>query len=62
MFNKIFRILKKVIFGFLFLYAYNSFMFSLGFNIPINVFTVAFVTILGFPGLVGLCFLSLFVF
>lgn len=37
-------------------------MFSLGLNIPINVFTVAFVTILGFPGLVGLCFLSLFVF
>lgn len=37
-------------------------MFSLGLNIPINVFTVAFVTILGFPGLVGLCFFSLFVF
>lgn len=60
--NKIFWLLKKAIFGFLFLYAYNSFMFSLGLNIPINIFTVIFVTVLGFPGLIGLCLFSLFIF
>jgi len=57
----IFNALKKIILGFLFLYAYNMIVYPLNTIIPMNVFTILFVTLLGFPGMIGLCLFSLFI-
>lgn len=54
-------IIKKVILGLLLLYAYNVIAFPLNVVIPINVFTILFVTVLGFPAMIGLCLFSLFI-
>ena len=61
MLNKIIFILKKIILGFLFIYGYNTFMFSLNLNIPINIFTISIVTIFGLPALVGLSLFNIFI-
>ena len=47
MLNKIMIVVKKIILGFLFIYAFNSLMFSLDVNIPINFLTVSFVSVFG---------------
>lgn len=57
----VFSIIKKFILGLLLLYAYNMIVFPLNVTIPISIFTILFVTILGFPGMVGLCLFSLFI-
>ena len=51
----IFNVVKKLILGLLLLYAYNMIVYPLNATIPMNVFTILFVTILGFPGMIGLC-------
>ncbi len=62
MLNKVMFVVKKIILGFLFIYAYNTILFSLDLNIPINIFTIFLVTILGMPALIGLSLFSLFIF
>ena len=57
----IFNVVKKLILGLLLLYAYNMIVYPLNATIPMNIFTIVFVTILGFPGMLGLCLFSLFI-
>ena len=57
----IFNVVKKLILGLLLLYAYNMIVYPLNATIPMNVFTILFVTILGFPGMICLCLFSLFI-
>lgn len=54
MVDKIVLFVKKFIFGFLLLYGLNLCINSLNVVIPINVFTLGTVTLLGVPGLVSL--------
>ncbi len=54
MMKKVVSLLKKVIFAFLLLYGLNLCINSLNVVIPINVFTLGTVTVLGVPGLVSL--------
>ena len=57
----IFNVVKKLVLGLLLLYAYNMIVYPLNATIPMNVFTIIFFTILGFPGMLGLCLFSLFI-
>ena len=57
----IFNVVKKLILGLLLLYAYNMIVYPVNATIPMNIFTIVFVTILGFPGVVGICLFSLFI-
>ena len=57
----LFNLIKKIILGLLLLYAYNVIVFPIGVTIPINVFTILFVTLLGFPGMIGLGLFSLLI-
>jgi len=52
--KKIIKILKRVLFSFGILYAYNILMQSYNMPIPINIYTIGILTILGIPGFVGL--------
>ncbi len=52
--QKIFKILKKLILAPFIIYIYNLIAQPLNLIIPINIFTVLFVTILGIPGLITL--------
>ncbi len=61
MFKIFFDVVKKVILSVLLLYTYNVIVFPISVTIPINIFTILFVTILGFPGMIGLCLFSLFI-
>ena len=54
MFKMIFSFFKKVIFYMLLLYSFNVVVSPIGFNIPINLFTVLCLSILGVPALFGL--------
>ena len=54
MFKKIFFIMKKIILAAFILYGFNLIMSPLSIIVPINIITVALVTLLGFPGLLGL--------
>ncbi len=59
MIKKVFFLIKKIIIGFLFIYAYNIIVFPINAVIPINIFTVILVILFGFPALIGI---SLFPF
>ena len=50
----ILRILKKIIFSILIIYSFDLLIKSLGVFVPLNLWTISTVTILGFPGLVTL--------
>ena len=52
--KRIFKILKKIVFSFGILYAYNILMQSYNLPIPINIYTILIVSILGIPGFLGL--------
>lgn len=54
MLKKIIVVVKKVIFAFLLLYGLNLCINSLNIVIPINLFTLGTVSVLGVPGLVSL--------
>lgn len=54
MVKKIFNLLKKVIVASLLLYTYNQLAVSFNGIIPINIFTIIFVAILGMPAMIGL--------
>lgn len=54
MFKKLFCFFKRVVFYMFLLYSFNVAVSSIGFNIPINLFTVSCLTILGVPALFGL--------
>lgn len=54
MLKKMFKFLKKVIMAAVLLYAYNNIAVSFNAIIPINFVTIAFVSILGIPAMIGL--------
>ncbi len=62
MFKKIFKLVKKVIMAALIIYAYNVIAAPLDTIIPINIFTVLFVTFLGLPSMFALAIFSLLLF
>ena len=62
MVKKLFWLIKRFIVSVLLIYTYNIIVFSLGITIPINLYTILFVCLFGFPGVLGLCLLFLFVF
>ena len=55
--RKILSLLKKIVAAFLLLYGLNYFLSSLQIAIPINLITVAVVSLLGIPGLSSLIIL-----
>ena len=61
MIKKIFSLVKKIILSFLLIYAYNKLTLPYDLFIPINIFTVSLVTILGIPSIVMLILFYLFV-
>jgi len=54
MIKKIIMIVRKICFGFLFLYGINMILSSVNIFIPINIPTVATVSLLGTPGFLSL--------
>lgn len=61
MIKKLFILIKRFIFGVLFIYAFNVIVFPINVVIPMNIFTIIFVTIFGAPGVVGICLFSIFI-
>lgn len=61
MFKFLICLCKKLIVGLLLIYAYNVIVYPISVTIPINVFTILFVTFLGFPGIIGLSLFSLLI-
>ena len=59
MFKKIFNIIKKIVLAAFILYGFNLIMSPLSVIVPINIITVLLVTLLGFPGLLGLVVIML---
>lgn len=62
MIKVIFNLLKKVLASVFILYGYNMIASPLGFIIPINVITVALVSMLGIPALLSLIIILVVVF
>ena len=61
MINKIFWFFKKIIKSLLFIYTYNSFFIGSNVLIPINIFTVVFISFFGVYGIIGIVVLSLII-
>ncbi len=57
----ILKIMKRVILGAFLLYGYNLIAVNFNMIIPINIFTIGFVTILGIPSILALLLFKLFV-
>jgi len=49
--KKVERIIRKIIFSFIFLYSYNLIAVSFNLIIPINIYTITILTVLDVPGL-----------
>lgn len=62
MLKKIFKYIKRIILSIFILYGYNLISQSLGLMIPINIYTVALLTIFGIPALLALIFILVLVF
>lgn len=61
MLKKVLFLIKKFIFGALFIYAFNVIVFPINTTISINIFTILIVSIFGLPGIIGICLFSIFV-
>lgn len=48
------KIIKKIIFAFVTIYGLDLILSSFDIIVPLNIYTLATVTILGFPGLISL--------
>jgi pro-sigmaK processing inhibitor BofA len=59
--KKIILVLKKYITAFIFLFGLNVVIKSLGIIIPINIFNVSLVAILGIPGILSILVIKLFI-
>ena len=58
----IFKIIKRIIISSFLLYAYNLIVQPIGCIIPINVFTIGALTILGVPALLALIFIMVLIY
>ena len=52
--NKVIKVVKKICFAFVMLYGLNIILGSINIFIPINIFTLVLVSLLGAPALMGL--------
>ena len=59
--KQIILVLKKYITAFIFLFGLNVVIKSLGIIIPINIFNVSLVAILGIPGILSILVIKLFI-
>ncbi len=62
MIKVIFKIIKRIIISSFFLYAYNLLVQPIGLIIPMNIFTIGAMAILGVPALLCLIFIMIFVY
>ena len=54
------KIIKKLIFSFALLYAVGIILNFLGIMVPINIYTIITVSLLGFPGIISLVMVYIF--
>lgn len=57
--NMFFLVIKRFIFSFVVIYAFNFFSISMNVIIPMNIFNILLVMILGFPSIIGFAVFSL---
>ena len=62
MLKKVLVFVKRIIFSFFLLYAYNILVDPIDLNIPINLITVGVLSIFGVPALVSLIVISIVIF
>lgn len=60
--KKIYGLLKRIIISAFLLYSFNLVMSPLNILIPINLFTVSILVVLGIPGLISLFVILLYVY
>lgn len=56
------KVLKRLIFSFFLLYGYNNIMMSINMDIPINIYTLALITVFGVPYLVIFVLIKIILF
>ena len=59
--KKILGIIKKVLLSYVVLYGYNLIAVNFHLVLPINIFTISIITVLGLPSLLALIFFKLFI-
>lgn len=57
----LFKLVKRVIFSSFLLYGYNLIAINFNMIIPINVYTIGFVSILGIPSILALLLFKVFI-
>lgn len=60
--EKIFNIIKRIVFSFIILYSFNTIGSNFNLIVPINLITLSLITILGFPALFSLILLLVVAF
>ncbi len=60
--NKLIKLIKRIIISSFLLYGYNILVQPIGLVIPINIFTVISISILGIPALMALIFVLVFIY
>lgn len=62
MIKYVFKILKRIVISSFLLYAYNLIVQPVGLIIPINIFTISIITLLGFPSMFALIFMMIYIY
>ena len=62
MFKTLFKIIKRIVISSFLLYGYNLLVQPIGLIIPINIFTVSALSILGVPALLCLIFIMVLIY
>ncbi len=57
----VFNVIRKLVLGICILYTFNILVSKIGITIPINIFTILFVSFNGIPGIIGLLVIKKFV-
>ena len=58
----ILKVIKRIIISSFLLYGYNILVQPIGLIIPINIFTIAAISMLGVPALLSLIFIMIFIY
>jgi len=58
----ILKIIKRIIISSFLLYGYNILVQPINLTIPINIFTIVAISILGVPALLSLIFIMIFIY
>ncbi len=62
MLKKLFKIIKRVIISSFLLYGYNLLVQPIGLILPINIYTVGIISLLGVPSMLALIFIMFFIY